>query len=738
MNLLRGVAVPLFLSLSVVAGCGGKSHGTPGPGDDAAPPTVDAGADDGGGAEGSTGLSDGSTPDGSTPTDGSTGAPDGSTGVPDGSTGVPDGSTGVPDGSTGLPDGQAPRSSKLDILFMIDNSLSMGDKQGLLAAAVPDMINRLVSPNCLDGRGKPTGTKADPAGNCPQGSMPEFFPVHNMHIGIVTSSLGGRGGDACPTTGSGSMNGKLSAHNDDRGELINRGGVLTDPTIESPVPDANGLNFLSWFPNVGANAGLPPPPTTAINTPSTLISDFTSLVAGVHEHGCGFEAQNEAWYRFLIQPDPFDNISVVTTAGSPRAQFNGVDAVILKQRAAFLRDDSLVAVVVLTDENEEVADPIAISGQAWAFEMQSGFPNSATGAAPQGTIECSKQDPNNPATTGPNDPNCTSCGFLQNDPTALAMRCPTDGTNGKMGFLDPVDDNVNLRFFQQKRRFGVSAGYPISRYVRGLALAAVPDRTGEHDLAGNYIGDQDAHANCVNPLYATDLPTDPTADLCHLKRGPRSNGLVFYMAIAGVPHQLLQVNPNDPNSPQKDSLTEADWTKIIGRDPEHYDFRGIDFHMVESTDPRTDAGAQGWANASSCSPDAGNTCDPINGREWATAKNDLQFSCVFDLRPQYGGVGKDCTDPKYNGACDCVANAINSNTQLCQGTTQVSGKAYPSLREMEIAHAMSQVDWDLGGQGIVSSLCPIHVQEQSPGDPLYGYRPAVTLLLNRIGPQLAR
>ena len=46
---------------------------------------------------------------------------------------------------------------KLDLLFMIDNSASMGDKQVLLANAVPDMINRLVSPNCVDPAGNPTG-----------------------------------------------------------------------------------------------------------------------------------------------------------------------------------------------------------------------------------------------------------------------------------------------------------------------------------------------------------------------------------------------------------------------------------------------------------------------------------------------------------------------------------------------------------------------------------------------------
>src|SRR5258708_3323593 len=39
---------------------------------------------------------------------------------------------------------------KLDVLLMIDNSASMGDKQDYLAAAVPDLVARLVTPNCVD------------------------------------------------------------------------------------------------------------------------------------------------------------------------------------------------------------------------------------------------------------------------------------------------------------------------------------------------------------------------------------------------------------------------------------------------------------------------------------------------------------------------------------------------------------------------------------------------------------
>ena len=39
---------------------------------------------------------------------------------------------------------------KIDMLFDIDNSASMGDKQSYLEQAIPDLINRLINPYCLD------------------------------------------------------------------------------------------------------------------------------------------------------------------------------------------------------------------------------------------------------------------------------------------------------------------------------------------------------------------------------------------------------------------------------------------------------------------------------------------------------------------------------------------------------------------------------------------------------------
>ena len=614
---------------------------------------------------------------------------------------------------------------KLDLLFMIDNSASMGDKQELLAQAVPDMIHRLVTPNCLLD-GKVVGT-ADLQGTCATGK-PEFQPVHDMHIGIVTSSLGGRGADStCDPSASNLAVTSLPAHNDDRGELINRGGSDEHAVANAGQP----LNFLAWYPDVpsnhmGDNPAPPVPAETAIGdemTPGTLIGDFTDMIRGVHEHGCPFEAQNEAWYRFLVQPDPFDSENGIVVDPHNRATLHGYDSVILKQRAAFLRPDSLLAVIVVTDEDEEVANPLSLGGQGWLFEGQ-GWPQSPTATgAPEGTIECR---------ANPLDPECISCASSNVVGTQdYATRCPADPPSSALGYLDPQDDGYNVRFFHQKQRFGVFTGYPVSRYIRGLTSATVPDRDHEVDANGNYVGDQDKSADCVNPIFAQNLPTDPSRDLCHLQRGPRTPDLVYYGVIGGVPHQLLQAKPGDPDCPagtnaadcpQKSELADSDWLSITGKDPENYDFSGVDPHMLESESPRQ----------TGCAPTQGDTCDPINGREWDTQKGDLQYACIFKLAQP-----RDCTLPENNGACDCQGGP-SQNTALCQvsagthGSMQINGKAYPSVREMTIAHAMASQPPPVGNHAIVSSLCPIHTTPQGDDDPVFGYRPAVNAIVDRL------
>ena len=90
----------------------------------------------------------------------------------------------------------------IDLLLMIDNSSSMADKQTTLAAAVPQLLGQLVAPNCVDAQGNYTGATAqlDVTPPCTSGT-PEFNPVNNIHIGIVTSSLGDHGANTLCTPG---------------------------------------------------------------------------------------------------------------------------------------------------------------------------------------------------------------------------------------------------------------------------------------------------------------------------------------------------------------------------------------------------------------------------------------------------------------------------------------------------------------------------------------------------------
>src|SRR5450432_810214 len=136
-----------------------------------------------------------------------------------------------------------------------------------------------------------------------------------------------------------------------------------------------------------------------------------------------------------------------------------------------------------------------------------------------------------------------------------------------------------------KKRYGVDPQFPISRYVNGLRGYTVPnrdDRAGEvYDGVGSDgkpNNSYNARNNCTNPLFAQNLPTDGGQELCRLTRGPRTPDLVFYAAITGVPWQLLTENPKDAASKFLTTIPNDRWKLIIGNDPEHYDYTGIDPH----------------------------------------------------------------------------------------------------------------------------------------------------------------
>lgn len=614
---------------------------------------------------------------------------------------------------------------KIDLLFAIDNSASMGDKQLILAEAVPNLLEGLLRPLCVDEKGNPEPgrTRAEPTGEapaygCPQGSKPEFAPITDMHIGIVSSSLGSLGGDICPAD-------EPNKENDDRGRLVNRSKDDPSKGVAAAAPS----DFLAWFPQSKQNEDTKrhPPPANPIRTIEELSAAFTEMIEGNGERGCGFEAQLESVYRFLIQPDPWETISVDEHG---QARLDGIDVGLLKQRAEFLRPDSLVAVIMLTDEDDSSADPLALGGQGWAF-MSKRFPgsnifrpNSLNGTtAPRATSACAEN---------PGSEDCTSCGFqttskggcdpskpecqkINNDPNCKASGKPGEDGDGFRGYYASDDDELNVRFHDMKRRYGIDPQYPIERYVHGFTRTKVPNREAEHvtpesNGGPRQIAPYTSTGACTNPLFAAKLPTEPGEDLCNLPVGTRTPDLVFFAVVGGVPNQLLHFDPNDPEASR---ITEEDWVKILGRNPAAYDLTGIDPHMIQSVEPRTKHGL-GGADAEMGS----NGDDPIHGREWNTEKQDLQFACTFALPER---LQKTCVDG--DNSCDCAPNTVG-NPPLCgPNNLQVKAKAYPTIREFQVVR-------ELGDQGVVASLCPIQLDD--PEAPDYGYKPAVAAIIDRL------
>ncbi len=775
LSLATGVAVTLLLGA-----CGGStatSHG-------------DAGSSSGT----SSGSSSHSGGTGATGTSTKTG-----TGTETSSTTATHTSTGVTAGTSG----PTSTSGKVDILFDVDNSASMGDKQAFLINAIPEMIARLVTPRCLDAATQAaTGTNADPAtGGCPTGSSPEFAPVHDMHVGVVTSSLGSRLGTE--TTGSTPLyvcnptstvmsagGATVSAYNDDQGHLINRTGEFgVGPGLaEATLPEGGG--FLSWFPslgNTGSSPVTPPQAITAIGTSGTsdtLVGDFSELVDGAGESGCGIESQLESWYRFLVQPDPY--ATLVNNNGV--AEWSGVDTTILQQRHDFLRPDSIVAVVVLTAENDSEIDVRSFQGTGYSFMSNTYSPTRATAAC----------------FTDPSSADCKSCAALTASQAAADPSCSMNG--GTYSAASDIHDwgyDLNLRHSHMQQKYALDAQFPLTRYSNGLTSKMVPNRVGEYPTpTSSYTGTN----NCTNPLFAASLPeatdvpdaskvtpAEVSTTLCNLPAGSaRAPSDVFFLHVGGVPHQLLQSTPGDgtcpsgtaqADCPQKASLAASDWVKILGTGPAavaasqgtmppSYDYSGIDPHMIESETPRNVVSLtnpmvnSNPAETTLSGPGFGTGADPvrpdpINGREWTTTQGvqyldvDVEYACIFQLPL---ASQRDCAaipnntieenscgcPPAYNdstGAAEATGNTPDEIGPLCSmtstdGTSIVSAvndytvqtyaKAYPTIRELTLA-AM------LGGQGVVSSMCPIHTADNTAGnDPLYGYRPAVDALVDRM------
>ncbi len=540
--------------------------------------------------------------------------------------------------------------NKIDLLLVVDNSRSMADKQAILSLAVPDLIIGLLNPACVDMNNNPVPTAQQPAPTdpCPAGTTREFPPVFDVHIGLLSSSLGSFGADGCPdtTTGVCANNASSTSYND-HGHLVTR----TDPCNPGNVPTWNNEGFLAWDPQ----QKLSPPGLSVLGdsiTSGSVVDLLAKLVTGDGQDGCGFESQNEAWYRFLVDPSPYDTI----TLNGMNVEKTGIDNMLLQQRADFMRSDSLLAIINVTDETdtsikEEQFFPL------FAQQLEGGQPFHL----PTARSECLSK--------GPNDPCCASCG--EGAPPGCPTPDPTCAATGNE--YNDQTESLALRAFglsgglmSHKARYGIEFFYQPSRYVQALTLGTV------QDAAGNTV---------PNPIFAinANAPNAPVRDPT----------LVFYAAITGVPWQLIARQDADGTPDLINGISTVDktqiggfknydelnkpdahgntfWDDIVG-DPENY-VPPLSPFMQESTVPRS--GTDPITGISIAPPATPNGDTMVfNGHEWNVslrlrrpATSSTRASSTSPLRTIAASLAPSATAPRTRTRWSSTRSAIRTPT----------------------------------------------------------------------------
>jgi len=578
----------------------------------------------------------------------------------------------------GTPDAGASAPRPLDLLFVVDNSISMADKQALLGQ-VANVLDRFVHPLCVDADGNQFPAPAAGAA-CAAGQRLQFPPVEDVHLGVISTSLGDGGANvACPQDASFP---RFVEDRADNGRLL---GTLPR-AADVGVADTG---FVSW------RAG---------DDEAAATAAFTSLIAAAGENGCGFEMPLEAWFRFLADPFPPAQLTRVACPGTTdntncvqpatdAANRILLDAPLLEQRAAFLRPGSRVAIVMLTDEND---CSLLIGNQSWVVLA-------IDDARPmfRGSSVCNEN---------PNDPCCYSCPLGPPEGCAADPICAAvPEQNVQQDRLPAEADGQNLRCFHQKQRFGVDLLYPVARYVNALTQPEICFDSPDLSLDGCGLA-------VPNPLFSDG-------------RSPED---VFIAGIVGVPSQLIEADEDTPGRPAladgfryklASELSAEDWTAMIGDSSASPPVAPASPFMLESATARDGV-------------ELGNL---VNGREYSTADavagtntpDDLQYACILPLPEP-----RDCAtlDPATQ-ACDCYEGS--NDRPLCEeqpgqsaaGTTQFWGKAYPGTRQLEVLR-------QLGQQAVVGSICARNTTVAEAAD--FSYRPSIAALVDSMEESLLR
>lgn len=207
---------------------------------------------------------------------------------------------------------QVENVEKVDLLFMIDNSNSMREEQEALAREIPGLVRALVS-----------GTLGERT----------FPPVKDLNVGIISSDMG---------TGGITVTSCSEPNLGDDGVLITRGNTDVAGCMGGGYP-----TFLNFQNRGGA-------------VDETAVTNFAAqvnCVAQLGVNGCGFEQQLESILKALSPTTRNDFFRGTTGHSGPGGQNEG-----------FIREDALLAVIAVTDEDDcSATDPELFRREAAAY-----------------------------------------------------------------------------------------------------------------------------------------------------------------------------------------------------------------------------------------------------------------------------------------------------------------------------------------------------------------------------------
>ena len=193
----------------------------------------------------------------------------------------------------------------LDLLFVIDDSSGMEEEREALRAQIQRLVESLAT--------------GDPGTGDPRDW---FEPIRNIHVGVITGDLG-TGGVATAT-----LVGCDAPHGDD--------GLLLTETLGGDASCSATSPPFRWF---GPGS---------VDTPAEFADD-AACVAAVGAGGCSFQQPLEATLQALTPAGSDLRFGVVggTDTPEPMRLGHGDEA-----NRGFLRHDSVLAVVVLTNEDD--------------------------------------------------------------------------------------------------------------------------------------------------------------------------------------------------------------------------------------------------------------------------------------------------------------------------------------------------------------------------------------------------